>query len=199
MSTGYSLAYRFGITPWDRAGAASAATLEVLLDREQEGRARPFGRALDLGCGRGVHTHELARRGWEAVGVDNIPRAIHDARSRPDSQATFLIGDVRNLRALELGTFDFFFDVGCFHGLDQEDRRAEGEGLSGLATPHATLLMLAFQPHRLPFVPSGVTEEDIKESLPDWQLLTIEPADTTGMPLPLKRTSPQWYRFSRTA
>jgi hypothetical protein len=34
------------------------------------------------GCDRGLYTHELARRGWEAVGVDNVPRAIDAASHR---------------------------------------------------------------------------------------------------------------------
>lgn len=55
--------------------------------------------------------------------------------------------------------------------------------------------MLAFQPTSLPLVPDGVTREDIEVAFPDWELLTVEPADTTGMPRPLKKTAPLWYRF----
>jgi len=74
--TNYARMYRFGITPWERYGTAAAASIAALLDREETERSRPLGRALDLGCGRGQYTPELARRGWEAVGIDYVPAAI---------------------------------------------------------------------------------------------------------------------------
>jgi SAM-dependent methyltransferase len=79
---GYDLAYRLGFTPWERYGTAAAASIGALLDREEVDRSRPLGRALDLGCGRGQYTAELARRGWEAVGLDYVPRAIDAANHR---------------------------------------------------------------------------------------------------------------------
>ena len=80
--TNYSRMYRFGFTPWERYGAVAAATISALLDREEAERPRPLGRALDLGCGRGQYTPELARRGWEAVGIDNVPAAIEAAAAK---------------------------------------------------------------------------------------------------------------------
>jgi trans-aconitate methyltransferase len=64
--TNYARMYRFGITPWERYRAVAAARISALLDREDTERSRPLGRALDLGCGRGQYTHEIARRGREA-------------------------------------------------------------------------------------------------------------------------------------
>ena len=58
--TNYARLYRFGITPWERYRTAAAASITALLDREETGRSRPLGRALDLGCGRGQYTPELA-------------------------------------------------------------------------------------------------------------------------------------------
>jgi len=199
MSTAYALAYRLGITPWEGAAAAAAASFGALLDREEAERSRPLGRALDLGCGRGAHTHELARRGWQAVGLDNVPRAIQAATSKAASSATFEVSDVTDLRAERLGGYDFFLDVGCLHGLRPAERIAAGRGISSIANPGATLLMLAFQPTRAPFLPRGVTEADITEVFPAWELLTMEPADTTGMPAPMKKTAPRWYRLRRHA
>ena len=197
MSTGYALAYRFGITPWERAGEVAKAGFNSLLDREEGERSRPFGRALDLGCGRGLHTHELADRGWEAVGLDNISRAVEAARGAGESDATFVVGDVTKLSDAALGTFDFFLDVGCFHGLGADERRAEASGVTDLARPGATLLLLAFQPTAMPLIPGGVGRTDIEDAFAGWELLSVEPADTAGMPKPLRKTAPQWYRLRR--
>jgi SAM-dependent methyltransferase len=198
MSTGYALAYRFGITPWERYAKAAASSIGALLDREEAERSQPLGRVLDLGCGRGVYTHELARRGWQAVGVDNVPRAIDAANRSSVAGARFVVGDVTDL-APDLGTFDFFFDVGCFQGLSSEQRLAEGRGVSALANPGATLLMLEFQASSMRSVVGGVTRADVEAAFPGWEMLSVEPADTTGVGWPLNKTAPQWYRLRRQA
>src|SRR5215472_9590104 len=146
--TNYARMYRFGITPWERYATAAAASIAAALVREETGRSRPLGRALDLGCGRGQYTPELARRGWEAVGIDYVPAAIEAAAARARGVAglSYVVGDVTRLPSAHLGTFDFFLDIGCFQGLRAEQRRSEAEGVSALAGPEATLLLLAFGP-----------------------------------------------------
>src|SRR2546429_1570957 len=193
----YALFYRFGLTPWERYRTAAAASIEALLDREEAERSRPFGRALDLGCGRGQYTPELARRGWEAVGIDYVPRAIDAANRRAGSGATFVVGDVTDLASADLGMFDFFFDVGCFQGLSSEQRLAEGRGVSALANPGATLLMLAFQPTSMRSLAGGVSQADVAAAFPGWEMLSVEPADIEGLGWPMNKTSPQWYRLRR--
>jgi SAM-dependent methyltransferase len=193
----YAFAYRLGLTPWERYGSAAAASIGALLDREEVERARPLGRALDLGCGRGQYTPELARRGWEAVGIDNIPHAIDAANAKDVAGATFVVGDVTDLAQDDLGTFDFFFDVGCFQGLSPERRLAEGRGVSGLANPGATLLMLEFQATRFRSLVGGVTRAEVEAAFPGWEMLSVEPAETRGLGWPLTKTTPQWYRLRR--
>ena len=61
----YARMYRFGITPWERYRTVAAASITALLDREETGRSRPLGRALDLGCGRGQYP---PRTGTQGVG-----------------------------------------------------------------------------------------------------------------------------------
>jgi SAM-dependent methyltransferase len=124
MSTGYALLYRFGFTPWERYGKAAAASIGALLDREEAERSHPLGRAIDLGCGRGQYTPELARRGWETTGIDYVPAAIDAAKSKGVRDVTYVVGDVTDLVSAGLGTFDFFFDVGCFQGFNAEQRLA---------------------------------------------------------------------------
>jgi SAM-dependent methyltransferase len=194
---GYAFAYRFGFTPWERYGRAAAASVGVLLDREEAERSRPLGRALDLGCGRGQYTLELARRGWDVVGVDIVPRAIEAANRRRVVGVTFVVADVTHLSHGELGSFDFFFDVGCFQHLDTEQRLAEGSSVSALANTGATLLMLEFQATRMRAVVGGVTRTEIEGAFQGWEMLSVEPADTTGLGWPLTKTTPQWYRLRR--
>jgi len=199
MSTRYALAYRFGITPWERYAKAAAASTGALLDREEAERPHRPGRAIDLGCGRGLYTRELARRGWEAVGIDNVPRAIEAASRRGGVGATFVVGDVTGLAPTGLGTFDFFLDAGCFQGLSPGQRLAEGQGVCALANPGATLLMLAFGPTRMRAIVEGVSRAEVQAAFPGWEMLSAELADTTGLGWPMNKTAPQWYRLRRQA
>lgn len=189
--------YRFGIRPWERYGAAAAVSIATLLDREEADRARPLGRALDLGCGRGQYTPELGRRGWQAVGVDYVPAAIQAARSRSGDDATYLVADVTDLPAAELGTFDFFLDIGCFQALDAAQRRATGQGVTALANPGATLLLLAFGPTRLWSSLGAASQDDVETAFAEWDMIAVDPADTAGLGWPMNRTAPQWYRLRR--
>ena len=195
--SGYALAYRLGVTPWERYRTAAAASIGALLDREEADRSRPLGRALDLGCGRGLYTAELAQRGWRAVGLDFVPRAIEAAKARGVAGAEFVVGDVTGLAADDLGTFGFFLDIGCFQGLDPEQRLAAGRGVSTLADPGATLLMLAFGPTPLGSLVGGVSRADVEAAFPSWEMVSVDAAETTGLGWPMSRTSPQWYRLRR--
>jgi SAM-dependent methyltransferase len=197
--TNYARMYRFGITPWERYATAAASSIAVVLDREETGRSRPLGRALDLGCGRGLYTPELARRGWEAVGIDYVPAAIEtaQAKSRDAAGLRYVVGDVTHLRSAGLGTFDFFLDIGCFRGLDARQRLAQGEGASALANPGATLLMLSFGLSRWRWLTGGVSQEEIETAFAGWEMLASEPADTAGLGWPMNKTAPRWYRLGR--
>jgi SAM-dependent methyltransferase len=198
--TNYARLYRFGITPWERYATAAAASITALLDREEAERSRPLGRALDLGCGRGQYTRELARRGWQAVGIDYVPAAIEAAaaKSRGVDGLSYLVGDVTRLPSANLGTFGFFLDIGCFQGLGAGGRLSEGEGISALARPGATLLLLSFGPGRWRSLVGGASQREVQEAFAGWQMLTAEPADTAGLGWPMSKTAPQWYRMRRT-
>jgi SAM-dependent methyltransferase len=199
VSLGYQLAYRLGVTPWERAGREAAAAFTALLAREEADRTSPWGRALDLGCGTGSHTIELAQRGWSATGLDSVEVALERARRRPGAEAArFVRGDVTRLEDADVGDdIDFFLDVGCFHGLGDDQRAAVGRGVTARATPDATLLLLAFRPGGRPLLPRGADEADVARAFPAWKVLGAEAADTTGMPKPLRSTAPQWFRLQR--
>ena len=178
--TNYARMYRFGITPWEHYATAAAASIAALLDREESERSRPLGRALDLGCGRGQYTPELARRGWEAVGIDYVPAAIEAAaaKSRGAAGLSYVVGDVTQLPPAHLGTFDFFLDIGCFQGLDTGQRLSEGEGVSALANPGATVLLLSFGPSRWRWLVEGASQQEVQTAFAGWEMLAVEAGAT---------------------
>jgi SAM-dependent methyltransferase len=191
----YRLMYRLGMRPWERYALAASATVAAVLDREEAARSRPLGRALDLGCGRGLYTAELARRGWQAVGVDHVASAIEAARAAPRQAATYAVADVTKLSVTDLGRFDFFLDIGCFQGFDATERRAQAEGVTALAHPGATLLMLNFGRTRLRSLVGGVSRDEVETAFAGWTTLAVEPADTAGLGWPMSKTRPLWYRL----
>jgi SAM-dependent methyltransferase len=197
--TNYARMYRFGITPWERYKTAAAASIAAVLDREQAEHSRALGRALDLGCGRGQYTPELARRGWEAVGIDYVPAAIEAAaaKGRGVGGLSYVVGDVTRLGPARLGTFDFFLDIGCFQGLEAGQRLSEGEGVFALASPGATLLLLSFGPGRWRPLVGGASQEEVQAAFAGWEMLAAEPADTAGLGWPMNKTAPRWYRLRR--
>ena len=194
----YATMYRLGYTPWERYGSAAAGSIAARLDREESERSQPLGRALDLGCGRGQYTPELARRGWEVVGVDNVPRAIAAARRKNIPGATFEVADVTDLDPAALGTFDLFLDIGCFQHLDAEQRSAAGRGITALANPGATVLMMEFsRPTPIRSFAGGVSADEVGAALPGWEMLSVEDAETAGLDWPMSRMQPQWFRLRR--
>ena len=199
--TNYARLYRFGCSPWERYATAAAASIAARLDREEAERSRPLGRALDLGCGRGRYTPELARRGWEAVGIDYVPAAVEaaKAKSRGIDGLSYVVGDVTRLPSARLGMFDFFLDIGCFQGLDAGQRLSEGSGVSALANPGATLLLLSFGPSQWRWLVEGASQEEVQTAFAGWEMLTAEPADTAGLGWPMNKTAPRWYRLRRPA
>lgn len=199
MPLGYALAFATGITPWETATEADPESLDRLYDREEIERAGP-GRSLDLGCGSGAHTVALAARGWTATGVDQIGAALRRARRRAESEgvsAEFVQADVTAMDPVSVGSgFDFFLDVGCFHGLSDQRRLAMGRSTTTLAAPGATLLMLAFTPGALPRpFPRGASRAAIERAFHDWQVIDSEAAATDGLPKPLRRAAPTWHRL----
>ena len=116
---------------------------------------------------------ELARRGWEAVGIDDVPAAIEAAAAKGRGVAglRYLVGDVTRLEPAHLGAFEFFLDIGCFQGLDAGQRLSQGAGVSALANPGATALMLSFGPGRWRWLVGGASQEEVEAAFAGWEML----------------------------
>jgi 2-polyprenyl-3-methyl-5-hydroxy-6-metoxy-1,4-benzoquinol methylase len=68
----------------------------------------PGARVLDVACGHGRHSLELARRGFDVTGVDLSPRSIalaREAAGREGVDVTFVESDAREI------SFDAEFDA----------------------------------------------------------------------------------------
>jgi SAM-dependent methyltransferase len=199
MGIGYTLAYQFGITPWEQAGSAGQEQLDALFDREQDG-ALEHAPALDLGCGRGTHAIQLAARGWDVTGVDLVPKAVDDARqaaATAGQNVRFIVGDVTAMPEAVGTGYRFLLDIGCFHGLKDEQRIRYGRQLDAVSAPGATALLLAFAGGGHGPLPRGADTTDLAKALPHWSLLDQCPADTSGMPRPLRARAPQFYRLRK--
>ena len=70
---------------------------------------RPGGRAIDLACGTGSLTRDLAKRvGPEGyvLGIDFSKEMVGAAKKRPMSNVEYVLGDATDLQGVEDGSFD---------------------------------------------------------------------------------------------
>ena len=72
-------------------------------------------------------------------------------------------------------------------------RRAVNPGERIVADP------FEFGATRFRYLVGGVSRSEIEAAFPDWQMLSIEPAQTEGLGWPLTKTDPQWYRLRAPA
>jgi SAM-dependent methyltransferase len=193
VSVFFRAAYLVGFKPWD-SGVPAPELVAVV-----EGEHRlPAGKALDLGCGTGTNCIYLAQHGWEATGVDFVPRAIKAAGQKASSAGVsprFVVGDVTRLTTLGLGPgFDLLFDMGCFHSIPDSGRGAYVKGATEVARPGATMLLFGFirgaKPPR--FGPRGLARGEVAERFAaGWELV----AETAGRPM--FGADAAWYRLQR--
>lgn len=124
----------------------------------------PPGRALDLGCGTGTNVITLASNGWNVVGVDFVKRAIRLAQlkaERAGVPADFFLDDVTRLVHVE-GAFDLVLDIGCYHSLDIDGKRAYVSNLERLTRIGSTILMYGFLQDTASGGP-GINESDLED------------------------------------
>ena len=195
MSWAYRLMYAIGFAPWDRG---IPAELQQIVNGPE---ALTPGRALDLGSGLGRKAIFLASNGWEVTGVEMVPRAVARAKRRAAQagvQVDFRVGDVTRLEAVGLTSgFDLLFDFGCYHGLNERQREQYSAGLSLLAAPSATLLLMGFR-KALPPVPKGVSAAELLERFPGWQLVWERPV-TSAITAAMRRADSAWFRLRRAS
>lgn len=202
MSLFYKFQYLVGLTPWEKMPSLPIGEQAVaLLNRESSGRETALGRALDLGCGTGFWSVNLAQRGWEVTGIDIVPRALRKARKRAREagvEIQFVEGSITGLTAAGIGSgYRLFLDFGVVHGLPAEGVRAVGREVTSVAAGDATLLMYAFQPGRRGPLPRGIDREEIERAYGGWQINDEIPFDLAGAPRFVRKAQPRFYCLRR--
>ena len=89
-------------------------------------------------------------------------------------------------------------DRGCFHGLGDTDREGCARGVTALAAPGATFLLMSFAPNGKPVGPSGASEEELRERFGEaWELVEATPVTERPSKGPMVDVPLTWYRFKR--
>jgi len=103
----------------------------------------PGGRVLDAPCGDGRLTIRLARRGYDAVGVDLAPEEVEHARAEAAAagvRAAFVRGDLRSLP--DVGTVDGVLSWGnAFGYVLPEESAASLAGFRRVLRPGGRLVL----------------------------------------------------------
>ena len=197
----YRVLWRLGVTPWERMQAFGAEQVPAMFDREEQERQPPYGAALDLGCGTGIWSVQLAERGWDVTGVEIVPKALRAARERAQKagvEVRFFEGSVAALRDVGVGSgFRLVLDFGTVHGLAPAEVKTVAREVSAVATDDATLLMYAFSPGRRGPTPRGLSREEVEAAYAGWRVVDEQPFDTSGMPALFNKANPCWYRLRR--
>src|SRR5690348_4070475 len=116
----YGFAYRVGFHPWEDAldQPRFVERISQLFTQAESGREPPYGAALDLGTGSGIWGVQLARRGWQVIGVDLVEKALERARTRVREEGVdmrLVRASVTELVAADVGSnFRLVLDTGTF-------------------------------------------------------------------------------------
>jgi ubiquinone/menaquinone biosynthesis C-methylase UbiE len=133
--------YAEGIPPWQ----IDRPQPEVIQLIEQGKFESPV---LDLGCGTGDNTIELARHGLVVRGLDAVPEALERARKKTEQAGLkqspeFVLGDALRLAKSGLKARTVL-DCALFHTFSDEERKEYIRGLEAVLSHGGRLHILSF-------------------------------------------------------
>ncbi|MFT5749857.1 MAG: 2-polyprenyl-3-methyl-5-hydroxy-6-metoxy-1,4-benzoquinol methylase [Ancylomarina sp.] len=127
--------------PWNALDLPKA--IKELIDNEIIKACK----AIDIGCGLGNYSRELARMGFEMFGIDFSNVAIEKAKTlaiKDKLSVEFLVADLTQELKLSLSEFDFAFDYGLLHHIFPENREIFARNVAKLLNENAFYLSIAF-------------------------------------------------------
>ncbi|MDH3844495.1 MAG: class I SAM-dependent methyltransferase, partial [Myxococcales bacterium] len=134
--------------------------------------------------------------------IDFVDKALRRGRERGHDAGVdmrFVRGDVTALERADIGgSFRLVLDTGTFHDFNEEQRKAMGRGVSAIASPDATVLLLVWPKRRRPLI-RGASRDEVEEAFPGWEITHVEPSHFR-LPKPMQlllRPDEHWYRLRR--
>lgn len=113
------------------------------LNRAACGLVRPGARALVVGCGLGDDVVELEHRGYDPIGFDISPTAIHWAAQRHREHAErFMVADLLAIPTRLKHRFDLVIEIYTLQSLHPTLRAAAARSLAELLSPRGVLLVI---------------------------------------------------------
>ncbi|MEU7632722.1 class I SAM-dependent methyltransferase [Nocardia sp. NPDC049220] len=147
------------------------------------------GDVLDVGCGEGAISLDLAERGFTTVGLDLSPTAIElagaEAARRGLSNAAFEVADISSFTGYD-GRFGTIVDSTLFHSIPVASRAGYQQSIVRAAAPGASYFALVFDRAALPVVPeqgppAPVTADELRAVVSKyWVIDEIRPARIHG-------------------
>ena len=133
--------YAEGIPPW-QIDRPQPEVIRLIEQRKFESAV------LDLGCGTGDNTIELARHGLVVNGLDAVPEALERARKKTEQAGLkqspeFVLGDALRLDESGLKARTVL-DCALFHTFSDEERGEYIRGLEAVLSQGGRLHILSF-------------------------------------------------------
>ncbi|MCS7252980.1 MAG: class I SAM-dependent methyltransferase [Armatimonadota bacterium] len=122
---------------------------EEFVELIESGFVKPC-KAIDLGCGLGLHAIHLAKLGFNVTGVDISPSAIERARKNARiagvvERCRFIVADVlSDLPSIICETFEFAYDWYLLHHIHPEHRERYIANVSALLCSGGKYLSACF-------------------------------------------------------
>jgi ubiquinone/menaquinone biosynthesis C-methylase UbiE len=131
--------------PLEELGWELGKPRPILVDYLRAGLL-PKGKVLDICCGAGTNTVYLAQNGFEVTGIDISKTAIEIAKrkaQKADVTINFLVESFIELPFSD-SNFDFVWDMGCFHHVEEEQRSTFIKGIYRVLKTQGVYMLTCF-------------------------------------------------------
>lgn len=99
------------------------------------------GRALDMGCGSGVDSVAMGKRGWNVTSIDFVENAVNMTKERARREGvelTVVQADMTKFKTTD--KYDLVLDIGLLHNLPKQFHAAYRRQLMSWLKPGGDLL-----------------------------------------------------------